>query len=162
MQRGCPRAGWDRPSGQGHSVDWNNISRIVRCKGRMKRVFSNPILPIVIGAGLRLFFVLKYPVGSGDTVIYDQLATNWLKHAKYAMDIAGQPVPVDIRMPGYPAFLAILYAIAGHTGEAARRLFLPPQAVVDLSPCLLIGALAALLAFLCNEKSNPRRAFLLG
>jgi len=58
----------------------------------MKRVFSSPILPLVTGAALRLFFVLKFPAGAGDTVIYDQLATNWLKHAKYAMDIAGQPV----------------------------------------------------------------------
>jgi hypothetical protein len=128
----------------------------------MKRVFSSPILPIVIGAGLRLFFVLKYPAGSGDTVIYDQLATNWLKHAQYAMDIAGQPVSVDIRMPGYPAFLAILYAITGHTGEAARRLVLLTQAFVDLSICLLSGALSAFLALLCFETANPRRAFLLG
>jgi hypothetical protein len=128
----------------------------------MKRVFSSPILPIVIGACLRLFFVLKYPAGSGDTIIYNQLATNWLKHAQYAMDIAGQPVPVDIRMPGYPAFLAILDVITGHTGEAARRVVLLAQAFVDLSTCVLIGALAALLVVLCNEKSNPRRAFLLG
>jgi hypothetical protein len=128
----------------------------------MKRVFSSPILPLVIGAALRLFFVLKYPAGSGDTVIYDQLATNWLKHAKYAMDIAGQPVPVDIRMPGYPAFLAIVYAITGHTGEAARRAVLVTQAFADLSTCVLVGALAALLALLWNENSNPRRASLVG
>jgi hypothetical protein len=128
----------------------------------MKRVFSSPILPLVIGAILRLFFVLKYPAGSGDTVIYEQLATNWLKHAQFAMDIAGHPVPVDIRMPGYPAFLAILYAITGQTGEAARRAVLVAQAFVDLSTCILIGALAALLVFLRNEKSNPRRAFLVG
>jgi len=128
----------------------------------MKRIFSNPILPLVIGACLRLLFVLKFPAGSGDTVIYDQLATNWLKHAKYAMDIGGQPVPVDIRMPGYPAFLAIIYAITGHTGEAARRAVLLTQAFLDLSTCVLIGALAALLALLWNEKSNPRRAFFIG
>lgn len=128
----------------------------------MKRVFSSPILPLVIGAGLRLFFVLRFPAGSGDTVIYDQLAVNWLKHAQYAMDIGGQPVSVDIRMPGYPAFLAIIYAITGHTGEAARRAVLLAQAFVDLSTCVLIGALAALLVLHCKENSNPRRAFLLG
>jgi hypothetical protein len=128
----------------------------------MKRIFSSPIWPIVIGAGLRLFFVRKFPAGSGDTVIYDQLATNWLKHAQYAMNIAGQPASVDIRMPGYPAFLAILYAITGHTGEAARRAVLLTQAFVDLSTCVLIGALAALLALLCSEKFDPRRAFLVG
>jgi len=128
----------------------------------MKRVFSSPILPLVIGAVLRLFFVLKFPAGAGDTVIYDQLATNWLKHAKYAMDIAGQPVSVDIRMPGYPAFLALVYALTGHTGEAARRAVLLAQAFVDLSSCVLIGALAALLASLCTEKAHARRAFLIG
>jgi len=127
----------------------------------MKRIFSSPILPIVTGAALRLFFVLKFPATAGDTVIYDQLATNWLKHAKYAMDIAGQPVSVDIRMPGYPAFLAIVYAFTGHTGEAARRAVLLVQAFVDLSTCVLIGALAALLAFLCAGKANASRAFLI-
>jgi hypothetical protein len=128
----------------------------------MKRVFSSPILPLVTGAALRLFFVLKFPAAAGDTVIYDQLAANWLKHAQYAMDIAGQPVSVDIRMPGYPAFLAIVYAFTGHTGEAARRAVLLAQAFVDLSTCVLIGALAALLALLWNEKANTRRAFLVG
>jgi hypothetical protein len=128
----------------------------------MKRVFSSPILPLVIGAVLRLYFVMKYPAGSGDTVIYEQLATNWLKHGQFAMDIAGQPVPADIRMPGYPAFLAILYAITGQTGEAARRAVLATQAFVDLSTCILIGALAALLVFLCSEAPNHRRAFLVG
>jgi hypothetical protein len=128
----------------------------------MKRIFSNPILPLVTGAALRLFFVLKFPAGAGDTVIYDQLATNWLKHAKYAMDIGGQPVSVDIRMPGYPAFLAIVYALTGHTGEAARRSVLLSQVFVDLSTCVLIAALAALLVLLCNEKAGTRRAFLIG
>ena len=128
----------------------------------MKRVFSSPIPPLVIGAALRLFFVWKFPAGSGDIVIYDQLAANWLKHGLYAMDIGGQPVPVDIRMPGYPAFLAIVYTITGHTGEIARRVVLLTQAFVDLSTCVLVGALAALLALLWNEKSSSRRAFLVG
>jgi hypothetical protein len=128
----------------------------------MKRVFSSPVLPIVTGAALRLFFVLKYPAGAGDTVIYDQLATNWLKHAQYAMDVAGQRVSVDIRMPGYPAFLAVVYAFTGQTGEAARRAVLLAQAFVDLSTCLLVGALAALLALLWNQKASTRRAFLTG
>jgi hypothetical protein len=128
----------------------------------MKRVFWSPLLPLVTGAGLRLFFVLKFPAGAGDTVIYDQLAANWLKHAQYAMDVAGQRVSVDIRMPGYPAFLAIVYAFTGQTGEAARRAVLLAQAFVDLSTCLLVGALAALLALLWNQKAGTRRPFLTG
>src|SRR5258707_1482278 len=124
--------------------------------------FLEPILPLVTGAALRLFFVLKFPAGAGDTVIYDQLATNWLKHAKYARAIAGQLDAVAFRMPGFPAFLAIVNALTGHTGEAARRAVLLSQAFVDLSSCVLIGALAALLASLCTEKAHARRAFLIG
>ena len=82
----------------------------------MKRFFSNALPALVVGACLRLFFVLKFPSTSGDTVLYDQLAGNWLKFGKLAMDIAGQPTPVDLRMPGYPAFLALVYAITRRTG----------------------------------------------
>src|ERR1700723_1786170 len=139
MNPGCPRVRAGSHFGKTHSVEWNKILLIVRCKAGMKRIFSSPILPLVIGAAMRLFFVWKFPAGSGDTVIYDQLATNWLKHAKYAMDIGGQPGSVDIRMPGYPAFLAVIYAVTGHTGEAARRAVLLTQAFVDLTTCVLIG-----------------------
>jgi len=125
----------------------------------MKRVFWNPISAVVTGAALRLLFALKFPGGSGDTVIYDQLATNWLKHGKYAMDIAGQPVPVDIRMPGYPAFLALVYALTGHTGEAARRAIMLAQTFVDLATCVVIAALAALLASFWLEKTDSFRVF---
>lgn len=125
----------------------------------MKRVFWNPIFALVTGAALRLFFVLKFPAGSGDIVIYDQLATNWLRHGKYAMDIAGRPVSVDIRMPGYPAFLAVVYALTGTSGEAARRSVLFTQIFVDLATCLVIAALAALVASFWTEKAGSFRAF---
>ncbi len=109
-----------------------------------------------------MLFVLKFPAGSGDTVIYEQLATNWLKHGKYAMDIAGQPVPVDLRMPGYPAFLALVYALTGRTGENARLSVMLTQVLVDLACCVVIAALAALLTSLCSRQANRQRAFLVG
>ena len=71
------------------------------------------MLPLLAGACLRLLFVFKYPAASGDTVLYEQFATNWLKLGKFAMDINGQATPVDLRMPGYPAFLALVYALTG-------------------------------------------------
>jgi hypothetical protein len=128
----------------------------------MRRILSNPIVALSAGACLRLFFVLKFPAGSGDTVIYEQLATNWLKYGKYAMDIGGQPVPVDLRMPGYPAFLALLYAITGRTGENARLFLMLAQVFVDLATCILIGMLAAVLILWCNDQVKPRRAFVAG
>jgi hypothetical protein len=128
----------------------------------MRRIFSNPITALLAGLCLRLYFVLKFPAGSGDTVIYDQLAINWLKYGKYAMDIAGQPVPVDLRMPGYPAFLAILYALTSRSGDTARIFVMLAQVFVDLASCLVIGALAALLLLWCNDELRPKRAFTAG
>jgi uncharacterized membrane protein len=128
----------------------------------MRRIFYNPVTALLAGACLRLYFVLKFPATAGDTVIYEQLATNWQKYGKYAMDIGGQPVSVDLRMPGYPAFLAMLYSFTGHSGENARFAVMIAQIFVDLSTCVLIGALAALLSLLCNQRTQPKRIFLAG
>src|SRR5271155_4224031 len=103
-------------TGQGLRAGLDSGCSIVRCVPFMKRIFSSSFAAIAAGLCLRLFFVLKYPANSGDTVLYEQIATNWLKLHKYAMDVAGSPLQVDIRVPGYPAFLALLYALTGRTG----------------------------------------------
>ncbi len=126
----------------------------------MKRFFSSPRLPLLAGACLRLLFVLRYPVATGDTVLYEQFAANWLKLGKFAMDIGGQPTPVDLRMPGYPAFLAIIYALTGRTGEGARLPVMLAQVLVDLATCVVIAVLAGLLARLCGQQTKEKRVFL--
>src|SRR5216684_3083747 len=120
----------------------------------MKRVFSNPIVALAAGLGLRLCFVLKFPGNSGDTVLYEEIATNWLKHHIYGMTVGGQITPVDLRMPGYPAFLAIIYALTGRTGADARLLVMLAQIAVDLLTCLVIARLASLLVC-TSEDSAP-------
>jgi hypothetical protein len=125
----------------------------------MKRNFSNSIAALAAGACLRFFFVLKFPAGSGDTVLYEQIATNWLKHHSYAMDMGGVITPMDIRMPGYPSFLAIVYGLLGKTGPEARWWVMSAQVIVDLLTCLVIAALAATLVFLAFESVRPRRVF---
>ena len=125
----------------------------------MKRIFSSLIFPLVAGLCLRLFFVWKFPADSGDTALYEQIATNWLKHYVYAMDLHGVITPVDLRMPGYPAFLALIYALTGRTGESARLWVMLTQVVVDLLSCLVIGALAAGLLMLANRGGSLKRVF---
>ena len=66
----------------------------------MKRIFSNPLVALAAGLCLRLFIVLEYPASSGDTVLYEQIATNWLRHHVYGMEVGGAVTPVDLRMPG--------------------------------------------------------------
>jgi 4-amino-4-deoxy-L-arabinose transferase-like glycosyltransferase len=123
----------------------------------MKRVFSNPLVALAAGFCLRLFFVLKYPANSGDTVLYEQIAANWLKHHVYAMDVGGAVTPVDLRMPGYPAFLAIVYGVTGRTGADARIWVMLGQIVVDLLACLVIARLAELLACLSEGFTTNKR-----
>src|SRR5207247_3783869 len=125
----------------------------------MKRVFSNPLVALVAGLCLRLYFVLKFPATSGDTVLYEQIATNWLKHHVYAMTVSGAITPVDLRMPGYPAFLATLYALTGRTSEAARLWVMLAQVGVDLLSCLAIARLAALLACASEDPTPNKRGF---
>src|SRR5258708_19547389 len=107
-----------------------------------------------LGAGLcvRVFFVLKYPANSGDTALYEQIATNWLQHHVFAMNVHDQVMPVDMRMPGYPAFLALIYALTGRTGEAARVGVLLAQVFADLLTAL---SPAALPPFLLLIPSHP-------
>ncbi len=125
----------------------------------MKRIFSHALVALAAGLCLRLFFVFKYPANSGDTVLYEQMATNWLKRHVYAMEVFGQITPVDLRMPGYPAFLAVIYAITGRTGADARLEAMIAQAFVDLLSCVLIATLAATLSLMVNERNPPGRVF---
>lgn len=125
----------------------------------MKRFFSNPLPALLAGTCLRLLFVLKLPTSSGDTALYEQFATNWLKLGKLAMDIGGQATPVDLRMPGYPAFLAMVYAVSGRTGEGARLPVMLAQVAVDLLTCVVIAALAVLLAKLAGQEAKTKGVF---
>jgi hypothetical protein len=125
----------------------------------MKRIFSNTFVALAAGFCLRLYFVFKFPANSSDTVLYEQIATNWLKHHLYAMDVGGAVTPVDLRMPGYPAFLAVAYALTGRTGEGARHWVMLAQIAVDLFSCLVTAGLATMLLLMANERARPRRVF---
>ena len=62
----------------------------------MKRIFSNTFVALAAGLCLRLYFVLQYPANSGDTVLYEQIATNWLKHHVYAMTVGGKRISASL------------------------------------------------------------------
>src|SRR5260370_31219985 len=118
--------------------------RLLYCKmlALMKRVFSNPLVALTAGLCLRLFFALKFPANSGDTVLYEQIATNWLKHHIYGMNVGGVITPVDLRMPGYPALLSIIYALTGRTGADPRLSVMLPQIATGALTGLGIAVLA--------------------
>jgi 4-amino-4-deoxy-L-arabinose transferase-like glycosyltransferase len=126
----------------------------------MKRIFWHTVAALTAGLCLRLFFALKFPFAPSDTVLYEQLAANWLQHHVYAITADGALVPVDLRMPGYPAFLATMYVITGRTGPDARLYVTLVQAAVDLCACVVTAGLAALLALLRPNPEIWRRVFI--
>src|ERR1700693_4801061 len=138
-----------------------SVCSIVRCVSLMRRIFSSAITALAAGACLRFFFVLKYPASSGDTILYEQIATNWLKYHVYAMNVGGAITAVDIRVPGYPAFLALIYWLSGKTGPDARLWVMSAQVMVDLLTCVVAACLAATLLALAIGKVPRWRVFLL-
>jgi 4-amino-4-deoxy-L-arabinose transferase-like glycosyltransferase len=97
---------------------------------------------LTLGLALRLFFIHYFPFYSGDTFYYEALARNWLYHGIYGLFFDGHLTPVDMRVPGYPAFLAAIYALLGNTRTAVMLV----QALLDLLTCCIAALLAARLA----------------
>src|SRR5215813_2451247 len=133
-----------------------SLDSIVRCGHSMKRVLSHPLIALALGLWLRLFFVLKYPAQSGDLPLYNELASNWLKHGTYGVILEDLLIPVDVRMPGYPAFLALIYALTGRVGDAVQLPAMLVQVAVDLLACFLVPAIALFLLLLVEETARVR------
>jgi len=118
---------------------------------------------------LRLLFVMYFPAVVDDSRLYADIATNWLRHGVYGITNSGQIVPTLARLPGYPAFLAAIFAIFGSNNFRAVLLM---QTLFDLATCFVIADLARrmlsdraakvalLLAALCPFLANYAAAAL--
>jgi len=108
------------------------------------RPFSYTQLGVALAAGLalRLYFIWHFPFYSGDTKFYEQLARNWLDHGVYGLYVGGSLTAVDMRVPGYPAFLAAIYFVTGRSA----RVVMVAQAFLDLGTCVLTALIVVRLA----------------
>src|SRR5580698_8440801 len=97
------------------------------------------LLVTVVAFALRLFFYFKFPHVTGDSLIYGDIAKNWLDHGIFGLTHTDGPRPTWIRLPGYPAFLAACFALFGHEHYNAVLLV---QVVVDVATCFLVADLA--------------------
>jgi 4-amino-4-deoxy-L-arabinose transferase-like glycosyltransferase len=88
---------------------------------------------------LRLVFVLHFPGVVDDSRLYADIAMNWLQHGVYGVTDSGQVVPTFSRLPGYPAFLAVIFAIFGWGNFRAVLLI---QVLFDLGTCFLLADIA--------------------
>jgi len=89
--------------------------------------------------GLRLLFILRVPAVTADSLVYGDIAKNWLEHGIYGLSGLTRISPTDIRLPGYPAFLALVF---GMFGAEHYRAALVLQMAVDIATCLVIADLA--------------------
>ena len=91
------------------------------------------------GLLLRLIFLFRFPAVVTDSFIYGDIAKNWLQHGIYGITNSGQIVPTLSRLPGYPAFLAAIFAVFGLDNFKAVLLI---QVLLDLGTCFLIADMA--------------------
>ena len=96
---------------------------------------------MLAGAALRVLFLHAHPRFAGDALTYGDLAHNMLAHHIFGFT-EDTIRPTLIRLPGYPAFLALCFALFGSANYLA---VLWVQAAVDLLSCWLLGLLAGRL-----------------
>ena len=98
---------------------------------------------LAVGLALRVWWVCKYGLVTGDTLVYGDIAQNWMRHGVYGLTgiVKGEPVvrPTLIRLPGYPLFLLACFAVFG-SGKYLPVLAL--QVLMDLWTCLLLAGTA--------------------
>jgi 4-amino-4-deoxy-L-arabinose transferase-like glycosyltransferase len=97
------------------------------------------LLATMAALTLRLFFVFHFPRLAGDTWVYGDIAKNWLNHGIFGLLDNGVVRPTLIRLPGYPGFLAAIFAAFG---QEHYRAVMIAQALIDTNTCLVIAALA--------------------
>ena len=89
--------------------------------------------------GLRVLLVFYFPAVVDDSKFYADIAQNWLRHGIYGITNSGAIVPTLARLPGYPAFLAAIFALFG---VGNFRAVLLVQVLFDLATCFLVADLA--------------------
>ncbi len=90
-----------------------------------------------------------------DGKVYSQIARNLLEQRVYSHESEPPYLPSLIRLPGYPLFLAGIYAMFGQGENTTVRI---AQAVIDTATC----ALVALLAFYWEPDPARKRSAAIG
>ena len=117
---------------------------------RHRRFF---LLFTLAGAALRVFFAVNFTHVSTDSLLYADIAKNWLAHGIYGLTDSGVVVPTLIRLPGYPAFLAIVFKFFG---MESYRAVIAIQVVIDIGTCFVLADAAR--RWMPNEDDRPAKA----
>jgi 4-amino-4-deoxy-L-arabinose transferase-like glycosyltransferase len=94
------------------------------------------LLWALVALGLRLLFVFRFPGVVDDSRLYADIAKNWLHYGVYGITNSDRIMPTLSRLPGYPAFLAVVFAVFGIDNFRAVLLI---QVLFDLATCFLVA-----------------------
>lgn len=103
---------------------------------------------LLCGFLLRFYFLQKQAFLAADSILYQDIALNWLHHHIYGLTEGGQIRPTLIRLPGYPAILAALSWLFDrflHAAPGTLRSFLPMlwlQIAADLATSCIVAIMA--------------------
>jgi 4-amino-4-deoxy-L-arabinose transferase-like glycosyltransferase len=97
------------------------------------------LIATIAAVALRLLFIFRFPGVTSDSFVYGDIAKNWLQHGIYGLSGVNEVSPTYIRLPGYPAFLAAVFAIFG---MEHYRAVLVLQMFIDIGTCFLVADLA--------------------
>src|SRR5690242_15219791 len=92
---------------------------------------------------LRFLFLAHFFLTTPDSLVYGNFAKTWLQEHVYGVSFGEGVIPADFRLPGYPAYLALCFKIAGIDHYGADCI---GQIFVDLGTCFLVAALAYRMA----------------
>jgi 4-amino-4-deoxy-L-arabinose transferase-like glycosyltransferase len=113
---------------------------MIRCVRELVRKKARFFLGASLAAlGVRGLLVAYFPAVVDDSRFYADIAQNWLRHGVYGLTNSGVIMPTLSRLPGYPAFLAVIFSLFG---VGNFRAVLCVQGLFDLATCFLIADLA--------------------
>src|SRR5262245_14615895 len=120
------------------------------------RLWSVYALVLLIALSFRLFVALRLANDEPDDGrVYSQIARNMIEQHVFSHDSQAPYAPSIIRLPGYPLFLAAIYAVFGHGNNTAVRVI---QAVIDTATCALIALVV--FEWVVDEQLRHRAALI--
>jgi hypothetical protein len=105
--------------------------------------YRTPILIILLLAAVfRVVLVLQFPMPAGDELRYTTPAVNLLAGRGFSSAMSEPYPPSEATVPGYPLFIAAIYAGFGQHNSAVRI----AQSLLDVLTCLLVALISFNLA----------------
>lgn len=96
-------------------------------------------LALLLGAALRLWFLFTYPMVAGDSLVYGDIAKNWMLHGIYGIHTPMGMHPTLLRLPGYPLFLVVCFSLF-HIYHYNAVAFV--QIAIELVGCVMLAGFA--------------------